>query len=68
LADPGREERAREELGDRLAPLARDFERLLACVPLPRRELAAPGAVGREALLARVRLCAALAERPLDDL
>jgi hypothetical protein len=66
LADRGREERAPEELGDRLAPLERDFERL-ACVPLPRRELDALGAVGREALLARVRLCAASAERPLDD-
>jgi len=66
LPDPGREERAPAELGDRLAPLERDFERL-ACVPLPRRELDELRALGREALLARVPLCAALVERPLED-
>jgi hypothetical protein len=66
LSDPDREERAPDELGDRLAPLERDLERLLACVPLPRRELDELGALGREAFLLRVRLCAALVERPLD--
>jgi hypothetical protein len=65
LAEPGREERAREELDDRLAPLERDFERL-ACVPLPRCELDEVRALGRAALLARVRLWA-LVERPPDD-
>jgi hypothetical protein len=54
-------------LGDRLAPLERDFERLLAFVLLPRRELDELRALGREAVLARVRLCAALVERPGDD-
>jgi hypothetical protein len=66
LSDPGREERAPDELGDRPAPLERDFERL-AGMPLPRRELDELRALGRAAFLAPVRLCAALVERPLDD-